>query len=256
VAKTLQQLVQSVVAVDDLLPYTHVTDGYAFRGITKSDTLSPEKGSFFNNESLLYLFYGRPAYRKNSNEPSVSITSFAPICFLIRPDADLSPLRIFPFDSGAFLNGVFRDALHPSMRIEQFALEIDLTIVPKLIKYFFGSNRSYYDGVPIPQSLGGGALDFESESYQVLIQDRTANNRDERSSAVEIQVAHPVPLRGNLQAVVLPSRFAEDPDIKAKLLEWSIPPIPYQLGERFKPGEYVGLITHLVRQFLSDAGLL
>ena len=47
------------------LPLAHNCDSYHFREIAKSQQLRPSFCGHFK-EDLIYLFYGRPAYRTNA----------------------------------------------------------------------------------------------------------------------------------------------------------------------------------------------
>ena len=70
------------------------------RSILREGELQTEPCAVFDDEPLLYLFYGRPAYRVNSQVLSSAIDAYAPVCFIVRPGSVKAPRRIFPFDRG------------------------------------------------------------------------------------------------------------------------------------------------------------
>jgi hypothetical protein len=53
-----------------------------------------------------YLFYGRPAYKIDTDNEIRTDEYLNPICFIIKRNCVKKSQRIFPFDSGAFLNRV------------------------------------------------------------------------------------------------------------------------------------------------------
>ena len=59
-----------------------------------------EPCAVFDDEPLLYLFYGRPAYRVNSQVLSSAIDAYAPVSFILRPGSVEVHCRQFPLDRG------------------------------------------------------------------------------------------------------------------------------------------------------------
>src|SRR5215218_641104 len=112
------------------LPLFHNCDGLSFRDILSVDQLKPSKCSVFN-EDLLYFFYGRPAYRAVKDGNAVSSNSLYPICIVVRPDAPLSPVRIAPFDTGAFAKGMYSGFMNPRMNRADFFAEPSTASPPR-----------------------------------------------------------------------------------------------------------------------------
>jgi hypothetical protein len=138
---SLSRYVAAQTPNEPTLPFVHMTDAWVLNRILTSDLLQPRKCPYFN-EDLLYLFYGRPSYRPNAKELASSLSFMAPVCFVLRPESLSFIARMFPFDSGAFHNGLFQDFLHPQMTIADFALEPDLQNPARLVNGFFGSNEN------------------------------------------------------------------------------------------------------------------
>ena len=76
------------------LPFVHTSDGLGLRSILREGELQTEPCPVFDDEPLLYLFYGRPAYRVNSQVLSSAIDAYAPVCFILRPGSVKAPRRI------------------------------------------------------------------------------------------------------------------------------------------------------------------
>ncbi|MYZ47882.1 hypothetical protein [Propylenella binzhouense] len=232
----------------------HVTDGLGFRSIMQESALSAEPCSVFNDEPLLYLFYGRPSYRVNSQILASAIRAYAPVCFVLKPGVVQSPKRVFPFDSGAFHNELFRASMHRKMQRDDFALEPDPASAQRLIKLFFGDNQSYYDNKPIT-SLDLPPLAFEASSYHALITDRQENVYDERISSIEIQIAEDLPLKGAVEAVVLPDAFLVR-EVVDSVSAIGADAIPYAFIDRLRPELYAATIYPIVKDYYRRRGYL
>src|ERR1700730_8150266 len=93
-------LVSRATGIGELLPLTHTTDAYAFRNIISTRQLEVSDCIVFR-EPVLYLFYGRPAYRRSSAGKATSLDAFSLVSFVLRSELLPSPKRLFPFDTGA-----------------------------------------------------------------------------------------------------------------------------------------------------------
>jgi hypothetical protein len=240
--------------VDGTLPATHISDGFGFRAILDCGELRPEPCPVFDNEPLLYLFYGRPSYRVNSQVLASAIDAYAPVCFVLRPSSVDRPRRVFPFDSGAFHAERFSEAMHRKMMRDDFALEPGPSSPRQLISLFFGTNERYMRNEPL-EAVTAPGLAFEVSSYHTLISSRHENVFDERISAVEIQIDEPLPLAGNVEAVVMPDRFAI-PEVLASLDAAGAVPLLYDYVARLRPEAFTGNIYQLVRDYYRSRGYL
>jgi len=229
------------------LPLTHVTDGYSFRNIMAIGTLEPAPCRVFG-ESLVYLFYGRPAYRSAAELESNGLEAYWPICFVLEPDC-VPPKRIFPFDSGAFHHKRFMGFMHHDMIKEDFALDPDPSMPGRLLRLFWTNERSYYDAEDV-SSFKPATLDFEAKSYAELIRSPVRAPFDERNSAIELQVDTAIPLKGNTLAVILPHALATA-DMLARIEALDALALPFGTVRRQSPVEMVGQIYTIVRDLLS-----
>ena len=233
-----------------VLPYTHVTDGYAFRDVLQSGELRPTPCRVFGTD-LLYMFYGRPAYRAAQEDESSGIDAYWPVCFVLKAEG-IKPTRVFPFDSGAFQSGRYADHMYHRMIKEDFEVDPDPTSPPRLINLFWRDGRSYYDadsrrGLKDPSA---DAMDFELRAYRDLIASTGRAPFDERNSAVEAQFDGPIRLKDNTVAVILPSEFAS-PSVMKRIDDLGAISLPFSTVQRQGPGNMVAQIYDVVRDLLS-----
>lgn len=233
-----------------LLPIMHTCDCYGFRGILEAGQLDPAPCKVFSGEPLVYLFYGRPAYRPSLLGEATSHGAFMPVSIVLREDTVPVPKRIYPFDSGAYAHGLFKDHIHPRMSMEDFQLSPGLDMPARLVTQFYGSNENYYLGQPHSQEIP--PLEFEVALYYNLISGKAKTHYDDRRSAVEVQTDAPIPLnKETVLLVVLPTIFLDVPDIRRKLLaDWSAQVRTYHIRHS-NPNEHIGYVNEEVRTFLK-----
>lgn len=248
------KLIREQPAGLDELPSVHVSDGLGFRSIMRDGHISAEPCPVFDDEPLVYLFYGRPSYRVNSQVMASAIRAYAPVCFIFKPGVIRSPARVFPFDSGAFHNDLFHASMHRKMTREDFALEPDIASPQRLINLFFGDNQSYYDNKPIAD-IELPPLSFEALCYHGLITDRQENIYDERISSIEIQVGEDVRLKEAVEAVILPDAFLVK-EVAESLSAIGAEAIPYAFIDRLRPELYAATIYQIVRDYYRRRGHL
>lgn len=229
------------------LPLTHVTDGYSFRDIMAAAALQPTPCHVFGGQ-LVYLFYGRPAYRAAAQAEANGSEAYWPVCFVLESDA-VAATRIYPFDSGAFHYRRFDDFMYHRMIKEDFELDSAPESPGKLVHLFWRDMRSYFNASAYG-SFEPGPLDFEASAYRRLIRHEGRAGFDERNSAIEIQTDQPVDLPGNTIAVILPYEFAT-PEMLAKIDKLGAIALPFDVVRRQGPTEMVGQIYTLVRDLLG-----
>lgn len=230
------------------LPLTHITDWNTFLAIEDADAFKARAPCKVYGEPLVYAFYGRPAYRFNDTD-TYYVPTYAPVCFLIKAGAGASAKRIVPFDTGAF--HTYGAAIHPGLTKEAFELTPGSDSPARVVSTFWGDNDGYYsrnilDGVVIDPSAN--ALIH----YYHLIKNKHSN-LDDRISSVEVQWASPLPLTGNIQAVVIPSivygRHVEEFGQKH-----GVDVLPYFAEMPFRRGDAYSPVRQTVRQYLQDHG--
>jgi len=235
------------------LPLFHNCDGLSFRDILSVDQLKPSKCSVFNEE-LLYFFYGRPAYRAVKDGNAVSNNSLYPICIVVSPNAPLNPVRIAPFDTGAFAKGLYSGFMNPRMTRADFFAEPSTDSPPRIVRTFFGNNDNYFHGKPV--SLRIPPLEFEARSYYDLILSSITSPEDDRRQTVEVQVKDPLNLaEANVLLVILPAEFLQEEEVRAGIKRWSAKVRTYPTF-RWNPGEYTFAFFYHVEKYLRNRGFI
>src|SRR5580692_6305822 len=240
-------------------PFIHITRGYEFDAIIHGDTIDPTHCEVFG-EDLIYLFYGRPAYRaKDGNNARMEFEW--PIVFVLDPEKVTGIKRVFPFDSGAFALGLYKEFFHVKSEIEDFALDPTIESARKLVGSFYISHEEYYSGatrknveIPLRQ--------FEVQGVFELcrlpgVQDGAPGSlvRDERSSAVEIQLSNPISLKDSLIAVVLPEPYIGDATTQEAQARWNVTEIHgYPTLHNMGGEAWVGQVYEIVRQVFKRLG--
>src|SRR5260221_12961876 len=87
----LDEKLLSKKSIPNLLPFFHSCDAVSFRSILLAKKILPTKCAVFKNEKLLYLFYGRPAYKSGILKRS-GLRSLLPSSFIIKCD-DVKPIK-------------------------------------------------------------------------------------------------------------------------------------------------------------------
>jgi hypothetical protein len=262
--------------VQPLLPLAHSTSFLHFRDILSSHVLTPTPCTVFKDEELLYLFYGRPAYRVSRGVLGSPQLRHLPVCFLLQPDAITTPKRVYPFDSGAFMSNLFKNFL-TGLDLDNFALLDDFPkTLQRLISAFYGSNLNYYYG-KMDGPASGSPLDIEVNAYLAMLRDTgvafasESTSSDDRRYTIEIQADSSIQLaaedaadangnmvvRNRVVAVALPlPALGEDEIMEPVTKIWKAEPITYPTYGFAKPEEYHSVIRDKIAEFLIKRGVL
>jgi hypothetical protein len=127
------------------LPVIHTSRCERLSGIAASNSLTPFPCSLFK-ESLIYLFYGRPAYRSNHGSKAGEPIALCPVCFVFKPRTVSRHLkRTVICDSGAVLNDVFRPEL-TAADFPELELDPQIESARRAVSMLFEGNRDYFVG--------------------------------------------------------------------------------------------------------------
>lgn len=247
------RLVQGAEPTDPRLPLVHTTDAFQFVEMVGEGAIAPQACPVFEGESLIYYFYGRPAFRPNAREDATGLEHYFPVCLIFRPETAVVIRRVFPFDSGAYQGGQYAAYVHRNMKLGDFALDVDPSTPARLVSRFYGSNEAYIfsrdplDDVP--------ADNLEGRSYLGLTSAKGGNALDSRGSGVEIQGEASIILEDALEAVILPMSFVrtETGDLlRAKGIEV----LGYATMGRMRPSEHMGSITEVCATYYARRNLI
>jgi hypothetical protein len=239
------------------LPLIHTTTCFNLKAIQRTNSIQPNPCKVFN-ERLTYFFYGRPAYRDCSATIPAFDIGFYPICFVIRPGAiSVTPKRLYPFDSGAFQNGLYAPAIPSGQTLLMYEVVATIESARRVVRGFFDADASYLSGRP-KAGLLFDSDEAEANSYYHLINGGGHPDCDDRCSAIEVQIDFDLDLSpGVLMAVVLPTSFLEDPPLREALVKvWQAVPLPYDADLGMRPLEFHGHVRHLVRSLYRQKKLI
>ena len=185
-------------------------------GLIISDEQHGRKCEVFD-EYLVYLFYGRPAFRWEEKGERKGIY---PICFQFASNA-IEPHRIFPFDSGAFYHNYYNEStLNFSGKLEDYLLYgkdkgLPSTQIPQLVHVVWQTNRSYYEGrllAPLSNVLSKSGLSSFDKEYLTFVNkkawDQSERDGDSRAYTIEFQIKNHLSLEA-LERVILPDCIEE-----------------------------------------------
>lgn len=249
----LQRFIDGASSTLTSLPLIHTTSAFQFSDILEGDGLTPAFCRVFN-ERLIYLFYGRPAYR-TGEFVSTNLEFNWPIVFLFDPNEMPIPKRIFPFDTGAFKKKLYKKFFSHNSVLPDFAFGSDIAIAKKLIDAFFGSNYSYYTGRSII-NLDIPLKEFEAQGLYDLARQSPDPTRDDRSFTIEFQFDSDIPFKSACKAIVLPQLYASDSDIITTISRWEIENIRFYDVINLQGFDSItGQVFSIVKSISSELGM-
>jgi hypothetical protein len=255
VAGRFARFVDNHPGMTEELPLVHSTRCEKFLEIAKTRSLAPQPCPVFN-EPLLYLFYGRPAYRsKVGTKPSTDI-AYCPVCFVFKPyTISAEVIRVFPFDSGASKGGLFEPQVARA-DTDNFQLSTTLESARRAASLFFDTNQNFFIGEP-RRGLIIPPTEEEALRYYGLISHDGEDDYDDRRSAIEVQASTAISLRDILLAVILPLSFLQDADVKKVVVqEWRTYPITYSTVRGTIPRDYARDVSVKLESFLKEGQYL
>jgi len=238
------------------LPLFHSTKLGNLDDIVKSSKLEMTHCHHFGRP-LVYLFYGRPAYRpKSGGELPDSEFCICPISFIFKP-ARLSGkiTRAFPHDTGAALNGMFEPTISPAQG-RDYELRANVISLQRYVSRVFVSNEKYFLGEPDP-TLKALTVERPIRRFLDLIEPAGATQLDDRRYTAELQFDQDIPLRDLLLAVVLPRAFMDREDVRGTIInEWGAIPLMYDTYAGGIPQAYYQTVKQSVLNFYREHHLL
>jgi len=207
--------VDSAPAVTPILPAAHTSRGLNFSEILQTRTLKKTACKFFPGNEILYLFYGKPSYRpKDDGIHSLDLTRGL-FTFVLDISKIKLSMRFFPFDSGAAIDGLYKDYITHDGYIDGFRVDGGLEICQKIVGAFFGNNENYWTGF-LDKTLCDTIypLDFHSLCFARMNSIDVGTSFDKRSCSIEIQVMEDIILdKSNLLALIVPDRLRFQKDV-------------------------------------------
>jgi hypothetical protein len=234
-----------------LMPLTHIAKGLGAEDIIRDGRLKAQKRRA-SKESYAYLFYGRPGYRVGGDGP-IRVEAACPYCFIFSEAVIKNAREIFPFDTGAFNNRMYKHALLDEMQVEDFSLGADSSRPNKIIAKVFSSRRTYFDADTtkmVEPEVAAQPWEFLPRAYLNLLASRGRNEPDDRICSIEIVFGQDIPLKGNLRAVVVPHTIwgtGQSAPWLQRLNREGIEIAPYNFIPNRNPEYYHALLESAVR---------
>lgn len=249
---TFVEFLRGVVPTPEVLHLTHCTGMVPAIGVLEQLALLPSACPVYG-EDLLYLFYGRPAYKPLTVEGAGDMPEFLPVCFVLDPALLATAKRVVPFDSGGFPR--YRRHLGPNPKLKDYEVASDGTAPGRMVSAFYGTNRRYFDQRPAKGVDDFPASRPTARAYARLIADRSLDDDDDRRGAIEVHFGSDVPLADTLRAIVAPPLMFEDPAIETALAACpDVALLSYPTYGRHRPQDYSLLVYERVDTFLALQG--
>jgi hypothetical protein len=237
----------------DLLPVYHTCDGFDARTFVERSAIEAQSACDVFKEKLVYLFYGRPAFKYFVDEEATTNLSLYPVCFVLNLEAVGQIKRAFPFDTGAMANSRLKRYMHPKNTILDFEIEPNSQRISDVIFHFFGSSKNYINPTPSGRQLS--ATDFESISYSKMIDSFVRTEADERRVTIELQVLDSVRLsKKSLAAIILPTQLRESALFRDFIDQNDIRAQCYDI-EVWNPALSFGLVSAAAKRLTLAMGL-
>ena len=239
------------------LPFFHTTKGSRLRGIFTQKSIGISTCKVFG-EDLLYIFYGKPAYRVSGGEKPTSDPGPFPVTFILKAEAAMPLKRLFPFDTGALANNIYADVCEDSTNPAKYELKADSIQIQKFVSYFYDTAKNYY--FRKPQINSGDIHGFSEEVRHIiaLIENKSRTSSDNRGYTLEAQVDIPIPLKAtHVEAIILPSNYCGNIEFDDYLYNQGIDVLPYSIDQN-NPSEMLGVIAGAAKDYMerSEKGYL
>jgi hypothetical protein len=251
---SFRALVTSHIGVTEELPLIHTSRCEYLPNIAATHALEPQPCGVFH-ESLVYLFYGRPAYRSSRGIMAGEPIALCPVCFVFKPrTVSRVVYRIYPCDTGAVAANRFNPEILAG-DLAQLALDPQIDSARRLVSLLFERNRDYFVG-RVVQTRVFTPGSVQARFYQLLMRAGPVGY-DDRKSAIEVQVNHAISLRDQLLFVVLPREFLEYAAIRDAIINvWNCDPVVYATFMGDAPASYYSVVREKVRERFEEADRL
>lgn len=236
------------------LPFVHSSRCEFLKTIEQDGNLKPRLCNVFD-EVLLYLFYGRPAYK---TKPMQTFNiGYCPICFVIKPSASsVRIVRAYGLDSGGTKQNRFTPHVAPT-DLDELSLGSNIDSYRSHVQTIYGSNKKYIRGNSIDPAMFRLATGSIVKRYLQLLKDPNITLADDRRSAIEVQTDSSIDLQTDLEAVVLPDEFLdEDATLETIVNTWNAQPIGYPACEGNCPSGYAYVIRDRIYQYYEQKALI
>lgn len=247
----MREVVDRHPGLAEELPLIHTSRCECLPNIVATHRLDPQPCPVFA-ESLVYLFYGRPAYRSARGERGGESIALCPVCFVFKPrTVSRNVHRVFPCDTGAVSNDRFVPEILAS-DLSGLELEPSIESARRVVNLLFDRNANYFVG-RVVSGRSFPTSDIATRFY-ALLQRSGPVDYDDRKSAVEVQANCAIDLKDQLLFVVLPKEFLEEVAIRDAIINlWNCDPITYPTFLGDAPAQYYSVVRQKVTERFAEA---
>lgn len=255
----LKNIIDAITTSPPLLPLVHTTTVRIMRDVINDGVLKPQECSVFKPSKLTYLYYCRPDYKPNSLPDYHSVPAAMPALFAFN-GSSLQNYEITPFDTGAFISGMFDDHLYSGKGlrkeddlIENYQLYSSLDSLSKYVQFMYGSNERYYSIQPTNPPFQEECL--EAQNCYFLASQKVSMKYDRRCSSLEIRTSDDIQINSSNIAWALIPREA-DTLLGTEFRRLGIEVHTYYPPAMGKTDEYIGVIINEYRRILLSKALI
>jgi hypothetical protein len=207
----------------------------------------------YDNRPMVYLFYGRPAFKPLAGMAAGGIKEHLPMCLVL--DAALlgRAVRILPFDSGGFDR--YAPFVQPLAR-QQFELAPRRDVPRRIVSAFYETNLAYFHQMPARNEDDISLLHPEARAIARLAHDNAVADDDDRRATIEIQLEDNVSLPQALKAIIGPPFIMDEPATLEAIRASGAVPITYETYGRQRPTFYSSQLYDRVQRFFRRQRML
>jgi hypothetical protein len=182
----------------------------AFRQICIAGNLDPTPCPVMHH-NLIYLFYGRPAYRPGQIDETNMDRDSRPVFLLFKADSMPAPYAVYPCDSGALKKGLYAPHLD-GMVFHDLDCSSQTLAEQRIVTRYFGGNEDYFYGavletlVPVPTSPAATA-------FHTLLTASGSRQHDDRCLTIEVLQTEHLPLVESLGDLLVPDFLLIEPTV-------------------------------------------
>ncbi|MEO5333719.1 MAG: hypothetical protein H7839_17035 [Magnetococcus sp. YQC-5] len=181
-----------------------------------------------------------------------------PICLILHPDLLQETASLYPFDTGAFMAGIYNDWFscikdqdERKQTCRNYELQPTADIASRFVVAFFGTNEAYHDSNHLKE-LEKPANGAEVSAYFDMIQNNAPSKEDDRPATLEVSFTKIIEInKKNVLCVVLPKIERGIEPIINELKLNGIPFIFYY-APKGKPSEFTGALRQKIHDIFYE----
>ncbi|QXT34847.1 hypothetical protein KV697_13790 [Sphingomonas sanguinis] len=209
--------------------------------------------SNYGDRPMVYLFYGRPAFKPMPGMLPARMEEHLPMCLVLDAGLIGRAVRIVPFDSGGFAR--YQPMVGPLAR-DRFELHPSPDLPRRIVGAFFETNANYFHQMPTREEIDISLLHPEARAIVRLSRDPALADDDDRRTTIEIQLEEDVVIESALKAIIGPPLLFDEPVVARALAASGAVPLSYETFGRQSPSFYASQLYVQAKGLLRKRGML